>query len=415
MRIAIVGSGISGLVTAWLLRHQHEVVVFERNDYAGGHTHTVDVSLDGASYAIDTGFIVFNDWTYPNFIRLLERLRVGSQPTSMSFSVRCERSAVEYNGTSLNKLFAQRRNLLRPTFHRMVRDILRFNREAPRLLDTQAGELLMGDYLHREGYSKQFIDHYLVPMSAAIWSAEPTDIHRFPARFLVRFFRNHGMLSVNDRPQWRSIRGGSREYVRALLRDLPGRVRTSCPVSRIQRANDEVRVRTAADAAERFDAVVLACHSDEALQLLEDPSEDEQRVLGAIRYQRNEVVLHTDTAVLPRRRRAWASWNYHIPREAQGGVAVTYWMNMLQCLRADPQFCVTLNHARAIDPARVLRRFTYSHPIYDPAAVTAQGLLPRISGTNRTYYCGAYWGSGFHEDGVNSALEVCRHFGAGLQ
>ena len=413
MKIAIVGTGISGMLCAWLLRNQHELTVFEQDSRIGGHTHTVEVEAEGQTWPIDTGFIVFNDWTYPNFIALLERLGVPSQPSSMSFSVQDERNGLEYNGSSLDSLFAQRRNLFRPSFHRLIRDILRFNRESRELLEGTDETLSLGDYVARKGYSRLFLEDYIVPMGAAIWSAPPAQMLAFPARFFVRFFANHGMLAVDDRPTWRVIRGGSHTYMRALAAPLAGRVRTATPVRRITRRHDRVDIESSIG-VERFDQVIVAAHSDQALALLSDPSTAERSILGAIPYQENEAVLHTDARLLPRSRRAWAAWNYHVPREARGRVALTYSMNILQGLATPTQFCVTLNKTDAIDPARILRTIRYHHPVYTSAGIAAQQRWGEINGTNRTWYCGAYWGFGFHEDGVKSALAVTTRFGVGI-
>jgi predicted NAD/FAD-binding protein len=414
MKIAVIGTGISGMVAAYLLSQDHELTVFEANDYIGGHTHTIDVRLHGETYAVDTGFIVFNDWTYPNFIKLLARLGVAAQPSSMSFSVTCEKTGLEYNGTSLNTLFAQRRNLLRPSFHRMVRDILRFNRTAPALLENQHPDSILGDYVTTQQYSREFIEHYLIPMGAAIWSASPQQMRQFPTRYFVQFFHNHGMLNINHRPRWQVIKGGSRQYVEALTRPYRHRIRLHSPIASVRRHAGWVDVHPQQGTAERFDRVIIATHSDQALALLADATSQEREILGAFPYQANDVVLHTDVSLLPRRRLAWASWNYLIPREKQSTVAITYNMNILQSLDAPQPFCVTLNHSEAVAPETVLQRFRYHHPVYTPAGVAAQQHYDRISGVNNTYFCGAYWGYGFHEDGVNSALAVCRHFGKGL-
>jgi predicted NAD/FAD-binding protein len=407
MKIAIIGTGISGLTAAWQLRHEHDLTLFEANDYIGGHTHTVEVDVRGQRYAVDTGFIVFNDWTYPNFIALLEQLGVASQPTVMSFSVRCERTGLEYNGENLNTLFAQRRNLFRPSFYRMIRDILRFNREAPKLLDGSR-DLSLDDYLRQGNYSREFTDHYILPMAAAIWSAEPGMMGAMPARFFVRFFKNHGLLSVNDRPRWRAIRGGSRTYVAALTAPFRDRIRLRCPVEWVRRHPTHVQVKPWNGPAEHFDEAVIATHSDQALRLLADPTPCEREILGAIPYQANEAVLHADTRLLPCRKLAWAAWNYHLPARRRDRVAVTYNMNILQSLDAPETFCVTLNPSEAIEPARILYRTTYHHPVFTKAGVEAQARRDEISGVNRTWYCGAYWGYGFHEDGVNSGLAVAR-------
>jgi predicted NAD/FAD-binding protein len=404
MRIAVIGSGISGLVAAYHLSRTHDVTVYESGTHLGGHTHTVDVEHLGREYAIDTGFIVYNDWTYPNFVRLLEELKVPWQPSQMSFSVRCEKTGLEYNGTSIDCLFAQRSNLVRPSFLRMVFDIVRFNRRAPSLLEAGAPALTLSEYLRREAYSKYFIDHYIIPMGAAIWSSRPVDMLQFPARFFVEFFANHGFLSVNDRPTWRVICGGSREYVRRLTAPFAAASRLNTPVASLQRQQQRVVVRLKNGAVEYFDQVFIACHSDQALKLLSDPSREEREILGAIPYQANEALLHTDDSLMPRRRLAWAAWNYHLPVEARGRVTVTYNMNILQSLSAPAQFILTLNRGNEVDARKVLGRYIYHHPVFTADAVAAQGRRHEINGMRRTYYCGAYWGYGFHEDGVKSAL-----------
>lgn len=415
MKIAIIGSGIAGLTTAYLLNRRHDIQVLEASDWIGGHTHTVDVTLHGRSYAVDTGFIVFNDWTYPNFIRLMEQLGVAHQPTEMSFSVCDPDSGLEYNGNNLNSLFAQRSNLLSPGFWGMLRDILRFNRES--LADLDSGRVptsaTLGDYLRERGYGQRFRDHYLVPMGAAIWSTSLEDMLAFPLAFFVRFFKNHGLLSVNDRPQWRVISGGSRSYVAPLTESFAERIRLACPVSRVERDADGVTVHSAAG-AERFDQVVFACHSDQALTLLAEPSQAEREILGALPYADNEVVLHTDARLLPRRKLAWASWNYRLGGPAHQPAAVTYDMNRLQGIEAPETFCVSLNQTDAIDPARILARFTYAHPQYSLAGMQAQARWGEISGQQHSHFCGAYWANGFHEDGVVSALRVARAFGENL-
>lgn len=410
MKIAIVGTGIAGNVVAYLLRQEHDITVFEANDYIGGHTNTVEVEEDGRRLAIDTGFIVFNDRTYPNFIRLLDELGQDSQPSDMSFSVQSERTGLEYCGSSLNRLFAQRSNLFRPSFHRMVRDILRFNEEAPRALKTADDDVSIGDFLAARGYSPEFRDDYLVPMTAAIWSAEPVAVRDMPLRFLVRFFRNHGLLELKNRPTWRVIRGGSRQYVDKLVAGHRDRIRLACPVESISRRGGQVQVKARGCEVERFDHVFLACHSDQALALLTDPTPAEREVLGAIAYQPNEAVLHTDIRLMPRRRRAWAAWNYHIPANERKHVAVTYNMNILQSLSARKTYCVTLNNRERIDPARIIRAVHYDHPVYTRETIAAQARHGDVNRGNQTSYCGAYWRNGFHEDGVVSAIEAVRHF-----
>lgn len=410
MRIAVIGSGISGMVAAYHLSRDHEITVFEAGSYVGGHTHTVDVEVAGRPFAVDTGFIVFNDWTYPNFIELLDELRVPWQPSDMSFSVRCERGGLEYNGTSINSLFAQRQNLFKPSFLRMVADIMRFNRSAPALLAETSDSSSLGDYLARESYSRYFIEHYIIPMGAAIWSSRPADMLMFPVRFFVEFFANHGFLSVNQRPTWRVVRGGSREYIKRLTASYATRIRLNTPVAGLQRHGPKVSVRLKNGSVEHFDQVFMACHSDQALALLSDPSRQEREILGAIAYQANEALLHTDRRLMPRRPLAWAAWNYHLPKVPHDRVTVTYNMNILQRLAAPAALLLSLNRNSDVDPRSVLGSYVYHHPVYTTAAVAAQKRRHEINGANRTYFCGAYWGYGFHEDGVKSALVSLEEF-----
>ena len=414
MKIAIIGSGISGLTAAYLLSEEHEVVAFEAADNIGGHTNTVDVSWAGKSYAVNTGFIVFNQATYPNFIKLMKRLGVTWQPSKMSFSVKCEKTGLEFSPSTLNSLFIQRRNLLRPSFYRMLLDAVRFKRDSEELLQTEDYRLTLEQYLQRKGYSRSFIDHFIIPMGEAIWSADPQQFDRFPARHFAQFFKNHGFLNVRDQPLWLTIQGGSRRYVDPITRPFKDNLRLNCPVTSIRRHADHVKVSAADAAPERFDTAVVATHSDQALALLADPSEAERGVLGAIRYQENHTVLHTETSVLPKRKAAWASWNYHIRRKKLGRVAVTYDMNILQSIRAPVEFCVSLNLESSLEPSKIMRKMVYHHPVYCPESLAARRCLKEINGVNRTFFAGAYWGYGFHKDGVNSALEVCRHFGKGL-
>ena len=415
MKIAIIGSGIAGLTSAYLLGRRHEITLFEAGNRIGGHTHTVNVTVDDKSYAIDTGFIVFNDWTYPNFIRLLGQIGVKFKPTEMSFSVCDENTRFEYNGNNLNSLFAQRSNILSPGFWGMLRDILRFNREAPLDLQEQriSADMTLGDYLEAKGYGPRFILHYIVPMGAAIWSMSLVDMLKFPLQFFVRFFKNHGLLSVNNRPQWCVIEGGSSSYIEPLTRNFREHIRLDCPVHLVERNEEGVVVHSAAG-TEAFDKVVFACHSDQALALLGDPSESELQILGALPYADNDVVLHTDTRLLPDRQLAWASWNYRLTPNRQTQAAVTYDMNILQGIDSDTTFCVSLNQTPMINPLKILARYTYAHPQYSLAAVAAQGRREEISGVRNTFYCGAYWANGFHEDGVVSALHVAQAFGEAL-
>ncbi|MDH3377883.1 MAG: FAD-dependent oxidoreductase [Gammaproteobacteria bacterium] len=410
MKIAIIGTGIAGNIVARALHRDHDITVFEANDYVGGHTHTHDIELHGNHYAVDTGFIVFNHRTYPNFVQLLRELSVAEQTSEMSFSVKCEGTGLEYNGTTLNTLFAQRKNLVSIRFHNMLRDILRFNREAPSLLLRDDDTLTLGQYLGQEHYRQTFIDQYLVPMGAAIWSTDPGRMLDFPAQYFVRFLNNHGMLTVNDRPQWRVIKGGSNSYIERLIDPFRRRIRLRTPVVGLRRLPDRVIVEVANGESEYFDYAFVATHSDQALRLLADPSPLEREVLGAIPYQMNDAVLHTDASVLPRKRLAWAAWNYHIPRDDEAHVSLTYNMNILQGLNAPEAFCVTLNDNGRIDPDRVIKRLRYAHPIYTRDGVAAQDRQIAINGAHRTYYCGAYWRYGFHEDGVVSAHNALQHF-----
>ena len=409
MRVAIIGSGISGLVAAHHLAREHEIELYEAGAHVGGHTHTHQLELGGREVTVDTGFIVFNRKTYPNFCRLLEELGVASKESDMSFSVREEATGIEWNGRNLDSVYAQRSNVLRPSFHRMVLDILRFNREAPELLDS-GDEIPLGDYLRSRRYSESFQRLYILPMGAAIWSASPEEMLTFPARFFVRFFHNHGFLQVEGRPVWRVVEGGSARYVEALIRPFRERVHVRTPVRSVRRFPEHVEVEVARGEVQRFDEVVIATHSDTALALLSDPTPAERSVLGAIRYQENDAVLHTDERLLPKRRKVWASWNYHLldagSREHAHRATLTYWMNRLQGLELPEQLCVTLNHTAAIDPRKIVRRMTYHHPHFDLAAVAAQRRWHEVNGQCRTWFAGAYWRYGFHEDGVLSGLRV---------
>jgi predicted NAD/FAD-binding protein len=414
MRIAVVGTGISGMLAARLLAEDHEVHVFESNDYVGGHTNTIEVEAFGRSYPVDTGFMVFNHRTYPNFVRMLRLLGIPEQDSDMSFSVRCLRTGWEYQGSSLGGLFAQRRNLLRPGFYRMLLDVLRFNRKALELVQREEDTICLEDFLKRHRFSKPFVDYYLVPMGAAIWSARPRDFRKFPARLIVRFFDNHGLLTVRGHPRWKTIPGGAVRYAEALMRPLADRVRLLCPVKSVRRDHDHVFITAGAGPPEPFDAVVMAAHADQTLGMLSDASESEREILGAFPYQENEAIVHTDASLLPQRRRAWASWNYSIPEQADRPVVLTYNLNRLQRHESPEPICVTLNYGEAIEPAKILRRLVYQHPVFGNAAPAAQRRFDEINGKRRTYFCGAYWGYGFHEDGVKSALAVAECFGKKL-
>ena len=414
MKIAIIGGGISGLVSAYLLHGDHEVTVFEANDYIGGHTHTVDVEREGNHYSVDTGFIVFNEKTYPNFVKLLGRLGVDYQPSHMTFSFRSQLEGREYSAHNLNTIFGQRRNLLDPSFYAMVRDILRLRGEFTQLIEQTGDERPLLPYLRTRGYSKRFLDFFIVPMAAAIWSADPGSVEEFPLRTFARFFLNHGILEVKNPFEWKVITGGSARYVEKLTASFRDRIRLKASIRSVTRHADSVDVFPVSGPAERFDHMVLACHSDQALSLLADSTPAEREVLGAIPYQENLTVLHTDTSVLPERRNLWASWNYLVPRTGTGRAVLTYDMNILQSLASADEFCVTLNLPDGIAEQKKIGSYVYHHPQYSLAAPAAQQRHGEISGVNRTHYCGAYWGYGFHEDGVKSALAACRYFGKGL-
>jgi predicted NAD/FAD-binding protein len=429
MRIAIIGAGISGLVSAHLLHPEHEIVVYEAASHVGGHTRTVRVDSPHHTHHVDTGFIAFNDRTYPNFTRLLKGMGIAVQPTHMSFSVKSEEEDFEYSGTPRG-VFCQPRNLLRPWFLRMLCELPRFNRELRRVLRGAQGSGSSGgggeslhDFLVHHDFSPAFVQRLIVPQVSAVWSADPRQMTTFPVRFLAEFFANHGMLGFRDRPRWFTVAGGSARYVEVLMRPFAHLIRLETPVHSVTRTAEHVELvvqrRDGGDrgrVSERFDQVVIATHSDQALALLGNPSARERQVLGAIPYQRNEAVLHTDSTLLPRRRAARAAWNFHLLREPKPLPTVTYYMNHLQRLAgAERQFCVTLNRSEAIDPAKVISRITYAHPVYTPQGVAAQSQHAAISGlAHRTHYCGAYWGWGFHEDGVLSALRACAPFGVGL-
>ncbi|MAK91554.1 MAG: FAD-dependent oxidoreductase [Oceanospirillaceae bacterium] len=420
-KIAVIGSGISGLTCAWLLKDKYDISLYEAGDYLGGHTQTTDVDIQGKSYPVNTGFIVFNDWTYPNFIKLMNKLGVAYEASDMSFSVKCENTGLEYNGHTLDSLFAQRSNLLKPKFWFMIRDILRFNKETRAELAANAVSQseTLGQYLARKNYGDYFRRFYIIPMGAAIWSASEDMMMDFPLYFFLRFFNNHGMLSVDDRPQWRVISNGSQSYVRRIREDLnPQNIHLSTPVEKVERHSDHVVVhsqRGDETYSQTYSQVIFACHSDQALSMLAEPTAAEQSVLSAIPYQENDVVLHTDASVLPQHKKAWAAWNYHIGQNRQDTVAVTYYMNRLQNFDDCPvDFCVTLNKSADIDESKVIRRFSYDHPVFTLAGIAAQQRHHEISNHNRSHFCGAYWFNGFHEDGVVSALRVTKALGVEL-
>ena len=414
MKIAIIGTGISGLTSAYLLSKEHIVHVYEAQEYIGGHVHTLPVHLNGISYEIDTGFIVFNDRTYPNFNKLLNKINVLSQPTSMSFSVKCETTGLEYNGTSLNGLFAQRLNLLKPSFLLMVKDILRFNRDAKEFLTDSVEEITFGEFLNRGGYSNALKNNYALPMASAIWSAKSKVIENANFRFFAQFFENHGMLNISDRPQWRVIKGGSKQYTLKLIEPITNKIRINSPVDKIIRKNKGIEVVYNKQQKELYDRVIIATHSDQALKMIENPNNAEIEILSSIPYQTNVAHLHWDCSVLPKQKNAWASWNYFKPNKMKDETTVTYYMNMLQSLDMPKNICVSLNMEEHINPKKIYKKIIYQHPVFTSEAILAQKKHKEIDGIDKIHFCGAYWGSGFHEDGVNSALSVCKSFGRSL-
>lgn len=407
MKIAIVGAGISGLTAAYRLNFDHEITVFEANDYIGGHTNTVDVEVEGERHAIDTGFIVFNLKTYPNFVAMLYELGVGSHETTMGFSVRDDDANLEYSGESLSGLFAQKRNLFRPSFYRLVLDILRFYRESKSLISELDPQLTVSQFFSRYRYSESFVEQFLLPMGSAIWSCPRDAFRDFPMKFMLEFYENHGLLSLTDRPVWRVIDKGSRTYVEAMTSRFRDRIRLKSPVLSVRRNEAAVEVLTTGYSAESFDHVIFACHSDQALRMLgEGATQAEREILGSFPYEKNIAVLHTDASVLPRRRKAWASWNYRISQGKSQAATVTYLMNMLQGIQSRHTFCVTLNDESSIAPSKILKTFEYHHPRFTSSRAAASARHKELLNSNRSSFCGAYWGNGFHEDGVNSAVAV---------
>lgn len=414
MKIAVIGGGIAGMMSWYLLRRQHDVTLFEANDYLGGHTATVDINEAGKTLPIDTGFIVFNNWTYPLFNKFIAELGVPFKNTTMSFAVTDRRRDFEYNGNNFWSLFAQKRNVLRPSFWKMLLDIVRFNDIAKAALkhNSKDLDLPIGQFLEKHQLGTQLRDHYLYPMGAAIWSAGLSSMQDFPLRFFLQFCNNHGLLNVNDRPQWAVIEGGSREYVRAMLNKVGSDgIELNSPIQAVRREADGVVVTLQSGEQRQFDQVVFACHSDQALRLLSDATSNEAEVLAGIAYQENDVILHTDTRLLPKRKAAWAAWNYLLGESANERATLSYNMNILQGVQSDTTYVVSLNATEQIEPTKVLRRFSYAHPVYNHTTMLSQQRRGQINGKNRTYFCGAYWYNGFHEDGVRSAVDVAAMLG----
>ena len=410
MNIAIIGSGISGLTAAYMLHNKHQITIYEKNDYIGGHTHTHDIDYQGKNWAIDSGFIVYNERTYPNFINLLDELGVQRQLTRMGFSIKSKRINLEYAGHSLNGLFAQRLNLIRPLFIRMLKDMYQFNKQARNDVESISYEMTLGEYLKLNGYSKEFIDYYIIPIGAAIWSTIPTEMMNIPAIFFIRFFDNHGLLQLIDRPNWWVIKGGSKRYVEKMITNFKDHIEIATPVHQVIRREKNVTIIYGKGEKHQksFDAVIFATHSNQALRLLEKPTKQEIDILGSIKYQKNSALLHFDNSILPQRKHAWSSWNYLLDKDQEKPVALTYNMNILQNLNCSRTFCVTLNSEELVNPNKIIKELSYEHPLFTLSGIKAQGRKYDISGKNNTYYCGAYWHNGFHEDGVVSALDVCK-------
>ncbi len=415
MKIAIIGSGISGLTSAYLLNRKHDVKIFEANDYIGGHTHTHNIDIDGSSYSVDTGFIVYNEKTYPNFIKLLDELNIERQLSTMGFSVKSATQDYEYAGESLNTLFAKRTNIFRISFWRMLYEMYHFGKKADSHGCGLDVSMTLGDYLIDKNYSSEFINYFIIPMGAAIWSTPANRVLNMPAYFFIKFFYNHGMLEIKNRPNWWVVKNGSSEYIKKIILGFEDKIYLSTPVHKVSRVEDGVEiVLSKNENTLKFDCVVFATHSDQALAILEDPSSAEKDILGSIPYQKNKVLLHTDSSVLPRRKLAWASWNYQLDSDPNAPVILTYNMNILQTIEANKTFCVTLNDIDSVNENKILKKITYHHPLFTVKAIEAQKRKSEISGVNNTYYCGAYWRNGFHEDGVMSALDVCSFFGEKL-
>ena len=412
MKIAIIGSGISGLTAAYLLNRKHDVTIFEANDYIGGHTHTHKVNIDGKKYSVDTGFIVYNERTYPNFIKLLDLLNVERQLSTMGFSVKSISKDYEYAGESLNSLFAKRSNIFRFGFLRMLYEMYHFGKKADSSGIGLDASVTLGDYLKKEKYSGEFINYFIIPMGAAIWSTPANKVLNMPAYFFIKFFYNHGMLEVINRPNWWVIKNGSSEYIKKIIRGFENKINLSTPVKTVARKNEGIEIQLAKkDETLKFDSVIFATHSDQALEMLENPTDTEKDILSSIPYQKNEVLLHTDSSVLPRRKLSWASWNYQLDSDPALPVVLTYNMNILQSINCKETLCVTLNDHNSVDETKILKKITYHHPLFNGKSIEAQKRKSEISGVNNTHYCGAYWRNGFHEDGVVSALDVCIDFG----
>ena len=415
MKIGIVGTGISGLSCAHLLQHDHDITLFESNNYAGGHTNTIQVNDNGKNINVDTGFIVYNNENYPNLCKLFDLLDVQGRNSDMSFSVVNEKTGLEYNGSGFNKLFCHRQNLLNPGFWKMLRDIFKFNDKAPGLLlNGLDDKMTVNDFVKKNAYSNQFINEYLIPLGASLWSAPAGEFLQYPIRFVIEFLNNHRMLQVANRPAWKTVKGGSNTYVKKILDSFHGQLRLNTPVKHVTRSKNKIDITLASGQSETFDEVILASHADQCLQMVQNPGGIERGLLGMFPYQYNEAILHYDTEILPSNNNAWASWNYRIPSQEADHVTVTYNMNMLQGLDASRTYCVSLNQSSGIANSKIIKRIQYHHPVFQPGRADAQASHHRLIRHQRISYCGAYWGYGFHEDGIKSALAVCSAYGKEL-
>ena len=412
LKIAIIGSGISGLTSAYILNKKHDITIYEKNDYIGGHTHTHKIPENNTTFNVDSGFIVYNENTYPNFIRLLDLLNVERQHSNMGFSVKTSYKDFEYSGNSIGSIFAKKSNMFNPYFLNMLKSILRFNKVSIKDLDKIDSSTSLIEYLKSKRFSSYFIKYYIVPMAAAIWSTSPKMILKMPALFFIKFFNNHGLLQVKNRPQWWVIKNGSKQYVKKIINQFNGTINLNTPVIKVSRNENQVIIKTKTN-SDVFDAVIFATHSDQSLRLLQDYSDDEKNILSKIKYQKNTALIHTDTSILPKRKNAWSSWNYLLNKD-DDTVTLTYNMNILQSLNASKTYCVTINDCDLIDKDKIIKKINYEHPLFTKDTIESQNNKNLINGVNNTYFCGAYWGNGFHEDGVNSALDVCKKFGMEL-
>lgn len=410
MKIAIIGSGISGLTCGHYLYQDHDICVYENNSYIGGHSNTVEVSERDRTIPIDTGFIVFNDWTYPNFENLIKKLDIDITNSEMSFSVKCEATGFEWCGNGIKGLAFNKNNWHKIKSYQILFDFLKFNRLGKSFISNNNFDITLGNFLDQNNFSKTFVKNYILPMGAAIWSSSTKDIYEYPAHSFLSFFNNHGLLNIKKRPQWKTIKGGSREYVSALSKPFKDKIILNSKITRIVRRNGKVILYTENDKSEVFDHVILACHSDEALNLLSEPSDQEKKTLSAIKYQFNEAVLHTDSRLMPNNTNAWSSWNYHIPKSTLDTSKVTYYMNKLQPLNTKVDYFVSLNQTDRINPKHIIHKIPYYHPVLDINAINAQKSKQLLNGTQSTWYCGAYWRNGFHEDGAWSAITTIDQF-----